>query len=398
MGVGDGTIVGLTKIVDNGSEAERFNIVLVAEGYQATELDQFASDVQDFINHLVTHEPFPTYQAALNIYRLDVASTDSGADDPAACGGSGATPATYFDASFCHGGIRRALTADTGLVIDTVNSLFPEWHQIIVVVNSSIWGGTGGSVAVTSTAAGWVDIAIHELGHAAFALADEYEYWAGCGIDTGHDNYTYGEPAAANVTTDTNRATIKWGDLIDPTTDLPTTINADCAYCDPQPSSVPAGTVGAFEGAYYYHCGIYRPEFNCMMRNLVGFCAVCRRRLGQVLSPYLPLNHDLDRFCDILEHYVLWPKIILPRWILVAYLLVNWRMKDLAENLKFHPSKEFYDTVAHHLGAYLVKDTMPPEEIAVPILNMADDYLANRPMNLKAGDYLAIQNFMRQRR
>jgi len=163
----------------------------------------------------------------------------------------------------------------------------PQWHQILVVVNSSIWGGAGGTLATTSVAAGWEGIAIHEMGHSAFGLADEYEYWAGCGVDTTQNDYTGAEPGEPNVTKDGNRTTVKWRDLILATTPVPTTANADCTLCDPQPSPAPTGTVGVFEGAKYFHCGLFRPEFNCMMRNLSGFCAVCRRRIRQTLSPYL---------------------------------------------------------------------------------------------------------------
>lgn len=286
MSTADGTVIGTTKIIDHGSPTKRFNLVLVAEGYQQSEMAQFAADVQQFTNHLFNTTPFDELQCAINVYRVDVTSTDSGADDPAACGGSGATPATYFDASFCNGGIRRLLLVDGGTVQNVVNAQVLQWHQIIVIVNSSIWGGSGGSIATTSTATGWENIAIHELGH-VLGLADEYEYWRGCGIDTNRNNYAGGEPSDPNVTIDTNRNTIKWRNLILATTPIPTTSNADCTQCDSQPSPVPTGTVGLFEGARYYHCGIYRPEFNCMMRNLSPFCAVCCQSIRQQLSPYL---------------------------------------------------------------------------------------------------------------
>jgi hypothetical protein len=398
MGVGDGAVIGITKILDHGAATDRFNIVLVAEGYQATELNQFTLDAQQFVNHLVAQDPFTAYQNAINVYRLDVTSTDSGADDPAACGGTGATPATYFDASFCNGGIRRLLIVDSGLVINTVNGLLPQWHNIIVIVNSTIWGGSGGAIATTCRAAGWENIVLHELGHAAFGLADEYEYWVGCGADVGHDHYTGGEPAAVNVTANTNRATIKWGDLIDAATPLPTTNNANCANCDPQPSPVPAGTVGAFEGAYYYHCDVYRPEFNCMMRNLTTFCAVCQRKIKEVLQPYMPIIHfpDFEHIEEYFDPSWIWRHRYIPRWVLVAYLITNWKVIDVARNFKMQPSRMFYNTVAKHLGAYLNKNVMPPKEIAGPIMNLADDYLANRQMTLKAGDYIALQNFAKK--
>jgi hypothetical protein len=340
-------------------------------------------------------DPFMSYSEAFNIYRLDVASDDSGADDPTACGGTGTTVDTYFDASYCNGGIRRLLLVDSVSVIDEVDNFLPEWHQIVVIVNSTIWGGAGGTIATSCIAGGWENVVLHELGHAAFGLADEYEYWSGCGVDVSHDTYTGSEPSQPNVTIDTNRATIKWGDLILAATPLPTTSNADCTVCDPQANPFSPDTVGAYEGAKYYHCGIYRPQFSCMMRNLTLFCAVCQKQIISTIQPYMPRI----KVWPWEEIFVGFPeKIIIPRWILVAYLIINWRMRDIAEQIKVKPSREFYATVTEHLGAYIVKDVMPPKEISGAILNMADDFMANRPMNLRAGDYIDIQNYMRRTR
>lgn len=296
MGVGDGTVIGTTKIVDHGSPSERWNLVLVGDGYRSTELTQFATQAQDFVNTLFATPPFDEryffgrhLSDAINVYRIDVSSTDSGADDPVACGGTGAAPATYFDAMFCNAGIRRLLQVNGGTVANVVNAQVPQAHMTMVLVNSPIYGGSGGSIATFSMASGANEIGLHEMGHVAFGLADEYEYWAGCGIDTNRNNHPASEPSEENVTIDSNRATIKWGDLIDPATPLPTTDNANCAVCDPQASPVPVGTVGAFEGAHYYHCDAYRPEFNCRMRALYyPFCAVCKRRIRTTLLLYLP--------------------------------------------------------------------------------------------------------------
>lgn len=308
MGAGDGAVAGTTKILDHGSPAERWNLAILGDGYRAAELPQFATDAQDFVTTLLGTPPFNEHYLfgrrlsdAINVYRIDVSSTDSGADDPAACGGTGATPATYFDAAFCNGGIRRLLVVNTGTVATVVNAQVPQAHMSMVIVNSPIYGGSGGSVATFSKASGANEIALHEMGHTAFGLADEYEYYAGCGVDTAQNNHPASEPGEPNVTIDTNRATIKWGSLIAPTTPLPTTSNANCAVCDPQSNPLPVGTVGAFEGAHYYHCGAYRPEFNCRMRALnYPFCAVCKRRIRATLQPFLPALRipDLVEFLD----------------------------------------------------------------------------------------------------
>src|SRR5690348_17510809 len=106
----------------------------------------------------------------------------------------------------------------------------------MVIVNSTQYGGSGGAVATFSTNASAQEIGLHEMGHTAFGFADEYEYYAGCGADAGHDHHPGVEPAQPNVTINTNRDTIKWRDLIASTTPLPTTSNPNCANCDPNPS------------------------------------------------------------------------------------------------------------------------------------------------------------------
>ena len=284
----DGSIVGTTRIVDNGSPACRFNLVLVAEGYRQTELGQFATDAQRFVDVLFATPPFDALQTAFNVYRVDVSSTDSGADDPAACGGTGATPATFFDASFCNSGIQRLLLVDA-----------------TSVVNGR--GRPGAAVASDHRHCQQRhlgrrrrddrdDVDCHGLGERRHPRARPLGLRARrrvrvlVGLRRRHDadNHPAVEPTEPNVTIDSNRATIKWGDLVLAATPMPTTSNANCAVCDPQPNPLPAGTVGAFEGAHYYHCDAFRPEFDCMMRNLTAFCAVCRRRIRQTLEPFIP--------------------------------------------------------------------------------------------------------------
>jgi hypothetical protein len=165
----------------------------------------------------------------------------------------------------------------------------PDFTVAIVVVNSTIYGGSGGSVGTYSLAGGATEIAIHEMGHTAFGLADEYAYYAG-GNETGHDHHPPGEPGQPNVTLNTNRATLKWGWAVAATTALPTMANPNCAQVDGRASTVPAGTVGTFEGAHYYHCGAYRPEYSCKMQALgIPFCHVCRQVIWNRIAPLAAL-------------------------------------------------------------------------------------------------------------
>ncbi|MDQ6907016.1 MAG: M64 family metallo-endopeptidase, partial [Chloroflexota bacterium] len=293
MGVGDGTILGTTKIVDHGSATSRWNMVILGDGYQASEINQYHADVQNFVNTLYNTAPFNRVWCGINIHRVDVTSTDSGADDPATCGdgsgGSGVTARTYFDASFCNSGIRRLLEVDSASARSVALAQVPQMNMTMVIVNTTEYGGSGGSVAAFSLAPNAAEIGIHEMGHTAFGFADEYEYYAGCGSgETGHDHYTGGEPTQPNVTINTNRATNKWRSLILPATAMPTTQNANCSQCDTQANPVSAATVGTFEGANYNHCGCYRPQYTCRMRALSNpFCAVCQQVIVQTLTPYV---------------------------------------------------------------------------------------------------------------
>ena len=290
MSTSDGSILGMTQVVDHGDPALRWNLVILGDGYQTGQLSQFHSDVQNFLSAMYQTPPYDELWCGMNVYRIDVSSTDSGASDPAACGGTGATPHTYFDASFCNNGIRRLLEVNNGTVHAVVNANLPQAHMILVMVNSTVYGGSGGDVATFSLAPSANEIALHEMGHTAFGFADEYEYYAGCGVDPPgtHDSYVGLEPSQPNITADSARATNKWRDLVTAATPMPTTSNATCSQCDPQGNPGPAATIGAYEGAGYFHCKLYRPQFTCRMRALGNpYCGVCQRVIKQTIAPHM---------------------------------------------------------------------------------------------------------------
>ena len=296
MSTADGTVVGTTKLVDHGPNADRYNIVVVGDGYRAAEMAKYHADVQAFVATLHATAPFGDLWCAINVHRVDVTSTDSGADDPAACGdgsvGAGAAARTYFDATFCSGGaIRRLLTCNSAIATSVAQAEVPEVHMTMCIVNTSQYGGSGGVVATFSTSASAAEIALHEMGHTAFGLADEYEYYAGCGSgEAGHDMYSGAEPVEPNVARNTGPFAIKWRSALTvPTDALPTTSNASCSQCDPQPNPKPASYVGAYAGARYFHCGCFRPSYDCRMRSLgTPFCAVCQQAIRDTLQPYVP--------------------------------------------------------------------------------------------------------------
>ncbi len=289
MTTDDGEVGATTTVLDNGSPFSRFNIVVLSDGYRQSELTTFASDVRDFVAHLAETRPFNLMMNAINVYRVDVSSDDSGADDPVACGGTGATADTYFDATFCSDGAnQRTLAVDNATALAVAAKAVPQYDLVLVAVNSAIHGGLGGGVGTFSRSANALDIAVHEMGHTSFGLADEYEYLAGCASgETTQNRHPGPEVMAPNVTIRASSVSaVKWSRYILPGTGVPTTSNPNCATCDPNPSPVAAGTVGAFEGAGYYHCGAFRPEFDCKMRTLAAdFCRICSAKIMSTLSP-----------------------------------------------------------------------------------------------------------------
>jgi IgA Peptidase M64 len=287
MTTADGSVLGTTQIFGTAPRNRAFSVVLLAEGFTNAQQNDFNNACTTFVNDFQITPPFNNLSSAINIFRVNVSSTDTGADDPAAAGGTGATASTYFDASFGGNNIRRLLVCNTTTALVVAAAQVPEFNVVLVVVNSTIYGGSGGTVGTYSLAGGATEIAIHEMGHTAFGLADEYAYYAG-GSETGHDHHPPGEPSEPNVTTNTDRNTLKWRFAVATTTAIPTMSNPNCSQVDGRPSSVPVGTVGLFEGAHYYHCGAYRPEYTCKMQSLgTPFCRVCQQVISDRISTLL---------------------------------------------------------------------------------------------------------------
>ncbi len=130
------------------------------------------------------------------------------------------------------------------------------------------------------------------------------------------------EPWRPNVTALLDPAKLKWRDLVDPDTPLPTPWNqaeydrlskshqgkvrdlesrgAAAAeihelYTNLKISAGPllanekhAGRTGAFEGAGYQAEGLYRPEVDCIMfsQNRNEFCRVCARAIEKAIKTY----------------------------------------------------------------------------------------------------------------
>lgn len=307
MGVNDGEVIGATKILDNGPDDQRMNLVLVAEAFKDTQQGDFDARCDEFIVALEAEPWYPVVGGAINVWKLNVSSTDEDADDPVDCSdeaGDGTVADTYFDATFCKDGFtQRCLGVDWGLVTATLNTHVPVWYAAAVVVNTPKRGGCAVH-PIFATGLGsrpgeeWTDIALHEFGHAAFRLADEYPYGRG-------DNAPAGEPIRPNITTTTSLAdlaatgqTVKmlWAEMVTPEVPITTMENPDCTLVDERPNVLDDDfKIGMFEGAGYYHCGLYRPAYLCRMRvSTEPFCGVCIQGIADALSTFITPTPQME--------------------------------------------------------------------------------------------------------
>ena len=90
-------------------------------------------------------------------------------------------------------------------------------------------------------------------------------------------------------------------------------------------------------------------------------------------------------------------QISVPKWVFrrkteVMYLVLGPdglpKFKDL---LEIGITDQLMAVVSKHVNAYIKEGTLPPKDIASPILNMADDLLAGRALTIRTGDYIALQ-------
>jgi hypothetical protein len=234
-------------IINNGSADNRVDIAILGDGYTASQMDKYKTDVQNAMTLFFDTEPFHEYRNYFNVHRIDVVSSQSGADHPE----KALFVNTALDATYNCTGIQRLICVNNGKVFTILgNTLNPSQRDIvIVIVNDPEYGGSGGSVAVTSTNVQVLELILHELGHSFGLLADEYG-----GPPPPACNNTI-EPSAANATKATDRDVIKWNHWIDASTPIPTL-------------STQQGVPGLYEGAVYCDAGLYRPTSGSKMRFL----------------------------------------------------------------------------------------------------------------------------------
>ena len=255
----------VTTLLNNGSSASKMDFVFIGDGYTAAEMSKWHTDAQAIVNAFKADPLLAANLGKINIHRVDIASNQSGVDEI----DRGIYRDTAMDGEFGCYNTARLLCVNTNKVFNLVGQvLAADAHeQIVVISNSTRYGGSGGEVATASMDPSSKEVALHEIGHSAFALADEY-------TDGTCNNSS--EPTQGNVSRYGTRTNSKWGDLISASTPVPT-----------QVGTLPNGTVGAFQGGNYCTSGIYRPTENSRMRTLGNpWHAVNTRLANQVFAKY----------------------------------------------------------------------------------------------------------------
>jgi IgA peptidase M64/peptidase M64-like protein len=296
----------------SGSPEEKFDLLLVGDGYTAAQRDRFEADARRLVAALLSHEPWRGRQGDVNVWGLCPPSDQPGVSRPSTGQHRRSRVGASYDAFRSE---RYLLTLENRSLRDVASHA--PYDALAILVNGETYGGGGIFNLYATVAAGsrWAPyVFVHELGHSVAALADEYFTSETAYLPTGDRP----EPWEANVTADP--AAAKWADLATPGLARPTpwpreaftkralelqaqrkAIRArngperemdelfllqqreESALLGPQ-----RGQVGAFEGANYEAQGYFRPQADCVMfsRDEVPFCAVCQRTLSRVIDLY----------------------------------------------------------------------------------------------------------------
>lgn len=240
-----------------GTEAEttnRINIVLIPDGYTYAQKALLQAHASNLVAYFRARTPFKEHDNFVNYILVYAYSTEDGTDQ---CD-CGIVRDTAFNTGFPYGngicGSDANRLLDYGSVCDSPTNGYyvnvtaaemraPAWDQTIILVNTTRYGGSGGSRSVYAAGnSSATEIALHEIGHSMAGLDDEYGGVASCGNSAGGFN------------TSLNPVTGAWPEW--------------------------AAELGPpWEGAKYYNLCIYRPTANCKMRLLnAPFCPVCAQR------------------------------------------------------------------------------------------------------------------------
>jgi hypothetical protein len=295
--VADTTTSGMTQILSSGPAGTKINIAVMGDGFAAGE-DQilYNSKVDDLlIEGLFKNDFFMEQMSAFNVYRINLISQDSGVGTKKYDNGNLISTVTrntalgiYYSGSWSHCWLEDGPNTGT-LINNALNQWVPDYTIIVILLNNQGFGGCGGGGRLTIPLGVTWDTVAHEFGHGLGGLGDEY-----CQIDT---VYAGSEPFYANLTINTEKASLKWADFIAASTPIPSGTATGTGNCtDYNQGTKPDDwsdnqSVGLFEGGGTVTRGIYRPVIDCRMRsNLPPYCPVCYAQMESITRNHMGTN------------------------------------------------------------------------------------------------------------
>ena len=276
----------LVQSSNSGDGLTKKVIAIIGDGF-STEADQTTYEnwvTNNIMNGSFGEGPLLEDLNAFDIYRIDAESNDSGVTQVNASGTVTVSRDTALDYRYsgiwgrCWFEKGPNTNTRTAAILNDVN-LSPDF--IVILLNETGFGGCRrGIEAGVTLSSGWTTMS-HELGHSIGGLCDEYTG------STGATTYTGGEPGCVNLTINTNRDTIKWGEFVDPNTPLPTIFNAATMNTTQTAGAFVGGTLGA---GNTFNAGIWHPSWRGRMNNNTTWNPIGYNRMKQVLDPH----HDHD--------------------------------------------------------------------------------------------------------
>lgn len=257
-----------------GSPQEAIDVVIVAEGYTAHEMELFRSDAEATVEAIFSYEPFASHRGKFNFVAVESASQDSGVSIPRSGEWRTTAVGSNFDTFYSD---RYLTTSEVFALADLLDGI--AWEHIIILANTDTYGGGGIYNSYTLTTAHhplFAPVVVHEFGHSFGGLADEYFY--------DHEDLIMNpvdadyEPWQQNITNLVNFES-KWADMLPEGTKIPS---------EPTKRAEKEYTVGVYEGGNYVSKGVYRPAVVCRMRDNVAtrFCPVCERAIERMIRFY----------------------------------------------------------------------------------------------------------------
>lgn len=309
----DMSVISVQKM---GEPAKKVDLLILGDGYTRDEMGQFRKDVERFTKALFDTSPFKERKKDFNVWAIEVASQDSGPDQPHL----GIFRNTALGCSYNTFDSPRYMLTYENKAFREIAANAP-YDQLFFIVNSNQYGG-GGIFNLYSTTftraekevqSWWPDyVFVHEFGHSFGGLGDEY-YSSSVAYTDFYSSKV--EPWESNVTALHDPDNVKWKDLIEEGTPLPTPWDkAEYDELDAERRALETddpdygrklteitvrreelfqkqkyfGKVGAFEGSGYVSEGMYRPSLDCRMftKSLAEFCPVCRQAIERMIDFY----------------------------------------------------------------------------------------------------------------